>query len=745
MLYILKKQKILFTKDDCKMKQLFKLFTGTLSNLKNAIPGYKEAVSERGKKVEETKMIKSGFHSIRTKLIIAFMVTIIPIIILGVVSYNKSADALESSATQSTIETMQQVNKYMNFLMSNIETTSLQYFANNGLQDYLTSDADASGTYDLDLRRSVESLISNDVMNGKIISNIFIIPNNTEILPITFSGSYFHDFSIDSIKDSSFYSKIKEANGQLVWFGRHPELDEKLKVNPSTYAISAGRLLKKISSQQDIGILIIDVKSEEIENILKDVKLGQNGEIHIISPDERDISSAAGSENAAAQDVSLTSSPFFKSIVESAKENGSAFVQYKGKNHLMTYYKVGSTGFVLVSLIPVSELLAASSSILGWTVFLVLVAAATAVIIGLFMALGIGRSISNIIKTVDRVASGDLTADFTIRSKDEHGILAKSISNMISHMRYLIKQIKAVSLKVADSADTVSTTSQQVSAISREISRAIQEISQGAASQASDAEQSVLKMSQLASKINNVADNAKAIEAVSKNTMDMTNQGLAAIEELDKKARETTAITSSILSDMQALEAQSKSIGKIVKVIGGIADQTNLLALNAAIEAARAGEMGRGFAVVADEVRKLAEQSMASAQEIADIIKNTQQQTAKTVERAMTAEEILKSQNQAVADTILTFKNIASSMELLVKRVGEVMAGVSEMEQNKEQAIMSIQNISSVSEETAASSQQVTASTEEQLASIEQLANYASDLREAAKKLTDSVSRFKVN
>ena len=39
--------------------------------------------------------------------------------------------------------------------------------------------------------------------------------------------------------------------------------------------------------------------------------------------------------------------------------------------------------------------------------------------------------------------------------------------------------------------------------------------------------------------------------------------------------------------------------------------------LNASIEASRAGAAGRGFAVVADEVRKLAEQTEASAKDIA--------------------------------------------------------------------------------------------------------------------------------
>ena len=107
-------------------------------------------------------------------------------------------------------------------------------------------------------------------------------------------------------------------------------------------------------------------------------------------------------------------------------------------------------------------------------------------------------------------------------------------------------------------------------------------------------------------------------------------------------------------------------------MIDDIADQTNLLALNAAIEAARAGEQRRGFAVVADEVRKLAEPTTTATKEIAQMIKNIQDETKDAV-------GAMEEGTKQVEDEVQTTAKAGESLQEIIQmaeHVGEMITHI---------------------------------------------------------------------
>jgi methyl-accepting chemotaxis protein len=137
---------------------------------------------------------------------------------------------------------------------------------------------------------------------------------------------------------------------------------------------------------------------------------------------------------------------------------------------------------------------------------------------------------------------------------------------------------------------------------------------------------------ELASSVRNVEEKVQAATAVA-------GEGQRATEEAN-----------AVVAD---LGESSAEIGKVVKVIRGIAAQTNQLALNATIEAARAGAAGRGFAVVANEVKDLATETAKATTEV-DVKVTAIQETVASVVSSLQDIGVHINQTQDMISGVLT-------------------------------------------------------------------------------------------
>ncbi len=162
-------------------------------------------------------------------------------------------------------------------------------------------------------------------------------------------------------------------------------------------------------------------------------------------------------------------------------------------------------------------------------------------------------------------------------------------------------------------------------------------------------------VSNAASRINTVRENAKGVNARSRERKQHIEKAIGFAEDFVEKLKadvsrfatdicmlQTTddamrATSTSVVASREALvqaganrretevavarfEAAFQRINEMTTQIADISSRTNLLALNATIEAARAGEAGRGFNIVAGEVKQLSQLSAKAADEIRSLV-----------------------------------------------------------------------------------------------------------------------------
>lgn len=365
---------------------------------------------------------------------------------------------------------------------------------------------------------------------------------------------------------------------------------------------------------------------------------------------------------------------------------------------------------------------------------------------GTIMILLIHRIMNPIVdmaNIAEKIADGDLNVSVKGKQGGEVGTLIKAFNGMTQDLKRMLTNVKQTSTTIKDSSSTIRTSLEAITHSGNEISNATEEISQGTYDLAQDNTQVYENTSDLSTHLESMIS---SIESVTTNIVvmeKMNKEGMGTLVDLDGHFSQSMTAIKEVEERIRDLQEKSKSISLIVDTIGGIATQTNLLALNASIEAARAGEQGKGFAVVADEVRKLAELSTQETKGIAQIIKEIIMIVDSTNQKMGTTRTAIEETNIALTSTKEMFEKLNGS----TKQVGDSSRVIKEsidFVSNAKNALLNlVENISAISEESAASSKEVSESTIRQAEELEGVSKQIEMMDTIVDELNDIIEKYR--
>ena len=380
-------------------------------------------------------------------------------------------------------------------------------------------------------------------------------------------------------------------------------------------------------------------------------------------------------------------------------------------------------------------------SIMGLLIVAIL---AFIVVIVYILVRDIKNSVDKIVTVTEKASQGDLSHDIKIETSDEFGTIATQFNSVMKHMRQALGEVQQAATQVSDSADKMTASINKTGDLVQNVAMSVTSAADNTDAQKSDigeTEERVKNMEQSIEKsITAMQAGLNSVKQTFQHASAGNETAVATVRQMNEIAQ-AVAESSKIVEE---LGENSKEIGSIVEVISNIADQTNLLALNAAIEAARAGEHGRGFTVVADEVRKLAENSQASAQQIADIIKTIQKTTENAVETMNAASQKVDEGRGNVESTGNSFSEIVNMIKIAEENSEQVMKLIGSMRAPIEDIVQRTEKISNMSVEIAAKMEEISMATGEQSMSVVEIFENSGSLTDLAKNLENTVHEFKI-
>ncbi|MBD9457414.1 methyl-accepting chemotaxis protein [Pseudomonas sp. PDM05] len=301
------------------------------------------------------------------------------------------------------------------------------------------------------------------------------------------------------------------------------------------------------------------------------------------------------------------------------------------------------------------------------THMVVLVAALTAVFLLIFyLYAGFYASTRTTLRRLgammDKVAAGDMTVTFVAHSRDELGDLGQVFNATVAKIHDLIERVGHTVSQVEHQAGQVETVSAQSN--------------QAVSGQRSQIEQVATAMNQMSSTAQEVARSAAAAVSSAHSVNDETVSGRGLVQSQQGSIARLASEIDQSVRVINQLATDSQSISSVLEVIKSIAEQTNLLALNAAIEAARAGEQGRGFAVVADEVRTLARRTQHSTEEIEQMISRLHSGVAAAVKAMGSSHEMANGTVEQSEKVQQALENILGAVGMIVDQNQQIAAAV---------------------------------------------------------------------
>jgi len=303
----------------------------------------KEAKKEKGqKKSDGWKMVKgkgSLALGIREKLILVSLVPIVFIVLLGSISYFKSADAIGENYEISMNNAIIKTGEYFTLLFGNLDDVNYSFYNQDDLIGYYSGTYKNDPTAEVTAYKGLMNRVKKEAIGNDTVSSINIIGSSGK--SISTAGNIGADV-FGKMQESDMMVRIGETTTNSVWVGQHAEFDEVMGFTTDDYGISNCRVVKN-KINKNAAIVVTDYKKESLIGPIESMEFTDGAYCAVVTGDGREITTDALSGR-----NTFVDKEFYQEMMSGSETNINEMVSVDGKPYLFIGYKIGNTKQVSV-------------------------------------------------------------------------------------------------------------------------------------------------------------------------------------------------------------------------------------------------------------------------------------------------------------------------------------------------------------------------------------------------------------
>ncbi|WP_138493064.1 cache domain-containing sensor histidine kinase [Paenibacillus pinistramenti] len=382
--------------------------------------------------------------NLRIKLFTAFLsLVIIPLFIVGIITFFAIFHYIEKKYSEQAEYALKSISYSITGVFEEMDKVTDDGIAKGVFQLALSSgnpdNQNLTAKDQLSLnanQRNFRSLL----YNHPSIDYAFLynLKEGAQDKPISiFNKENFTMLPFEKFKQEPLYQEVLKLKGQSKWIAPHeyPEL------TGSEPVFTQIRLIKELRYLQNVGILIVQIKNWEFEDIFKNLQLRNHLE------DTRFLLvNDAGTilyDYQNKLDGKRISDYTAKSIAVASGGYTSFKARFDGKETVVSVYHLKDYSWSLVSVTSWTYLSKEVMTFAAWFMTIIGICVLTALLFNVFFMNRITGTIGVIVRFMRKVEDGDLSARVEEKGNDELLLLQQGFNNLTDKLGGLLEEVKA--------------------------------------------------------------------------------------------------------------------------------------------------------------------------------------------------------------------------------------------------------------------------------------------------------------
>lgn len=357
------------------------------------------------------------FISFRTKIIVMFLLLVsLPTFGILYYIYSEFSEMMRNQIELDASNQLEQVNinidRQLQTALSAMNSISLDNDIINLLQTPQNSERDK-----LDATKLMDKkfyVVTTTILDDSSKISLYDMNNN---LYTNGTHTVYQSYSAELM------DKIVQKNGFMVWSIQNSLSDE----SKMDY-ITVGKLVKD-SDFKNLGIALISIPADKILDILGTGDSSSRKFGFLISED----GSVLGNNPEEMTTTYLQLKP------QLSTGNKTFEANLEGNMYLVSTYALSLPGWHVVQVIPFTEMYHKVSQMGGITVLILIVTMTIFIALIIFFSSMLTKPLRELRQVMKQVEVGNLNVSCEVKSKDEIGLLSKSMNNMLVRLKYHIE------------------------------------------------------------------------------------------------------------------------------------------------------------------------------------------------------------------------------------------------------------------------------------------------------------------